>query len=214
MALIFKVEEKIHKMIVEYLDQVDHCMETFEKEIAAHLTEGQCPNPFPEGGTHSYESKADDLRRNIEMLLYGRELLPESRGDLLVMLETYDRIPNAAETTLAIIEAERVVIPEQFKKDFTKLVRVNLDAFRGLRRTADALFDNPRQTGYLQKEVDIKESESDRLERRLISDVFDSDLDKADKLQLRNVIVSIGNISDRAENASDRIGIIAIKRRI
>jgi predicted phosphate transport protein (TIGR00153 family) len=140
--------------------------------------------------------------------------LPESRGDLLRMLESYDRIPNAAETIMAILVAERVTIPEEFKPEFRKLVEINLAAYRLLRKTADALFENPRQTGYIQKEVDVKESESDRLESRMITAIFDSDIEKADKLQLRNVVVYIGNISDRAENAADRMGIIAIKRRI
>ena len=130
------------------------------------------------------------------------------------MLESYDRVPNAAETTLAIIEAERIVIPEKFKPAFRKLVECNLQACRLLRKAATVLFENPKQTAYVQKEVDVKESESDRLERELVTAIFDSDLEKADKLQLRNVAVYLGNISDRAENAADKMGIIAIKRRI
>lgn len=214
MAIIFRNEKKIEQMIFDYFNRVEECMAAFEKGMCAHLTDGagECMDGIDP--THALESKADDLRRDIEMLLYGQALLPESRGDILGMLETYDTVPNAAETVLAILETERIVVPELFKPDFRALLECNIQAYRLLRKTAEALFSNPKQTGYVQKEVDIKESESDRIERRLITSIFDSDLEKADKILLKDVVVAMGNISDRCENASDRIGIIAIKRRI
>ncbi len=57
-----------------------------------------------------------------------------------------------------------------------------------------------------------KESESDRIERGLIKSVFDAPGDKADKVLLKEVVLEIGAISDRAENAADRVRIVAVKR--
>ena len=56
------------------------------------------------------------------------------------------------------------------------------------------------------------EAESDQLERSLIRDIFGSDLQKADKILLRDLAIRIGEISDRAENAMDRLAIVAAKR--
>lgn len=213
MSIFFRTEKRVREQIFEYFDRVDDCMEQFARGMLYHLEDGD-DGQRDEGRTHELESRADDLRRDIEMTLYGKALLPESRGDLLGLLEAIDRVPNAAETALNIIETERIVIPDEFRADFRKLLEVNIEAYRLMRKTVDALFDNPKQTLYVVKEVDIKESTSDRIERSLIMKIFDSDLDKADKILLKDLVVAMGNISDRAENAADRMAILAIKRRI
>jgi hypothetical protein len=214
MAIFFKAEEKIRNKISEYFDRVHDCMKQFHSEIEHHIRQGPGGTKKERGETHNLESRADDLRRDIEMRLYGQALMPESRGDLLGMLETMDKVPNAAETVLSIIETERIEVPEQFRDAFLELVDCNIEAYRLLQKTADALFENPKQTLYVVKEVDVKESESDRMERLLISDIFDSDLDTAQKILLKDVVVAIGDISDRAESAGDRMAIMAMKRRI
>jgi uncharacterized protein Yka (UPF0111/DUF47 family) len=61
--------------------------------------------------------------------------------------------------------------------------------------------------------VGEKESESDKMERMLIKDIFSSPGDKADKILLKEVILEIGAISDRAENAADRVRIVTVKRK-
>ncbi len=214
MSIFFRAERRLQERIFEYFDRVNDCMEQFAQGMLYHLQEEGGSAEKDEGRTHELESRADDLRRDIEMTLYGKALLPESRGDILGLLETMDTVPNAAETALNIIETERIRIPEEFREDFRKLLEVNMEAYRLLRKTADTLFNNPKQTLYVVKEVDIKESTSDRIERKLITKIFDSDLDKADKILLKDLVVAMGNISDRAENAADRMAIIAIKRRI
>ncbi len=214
MALFFKAEEKIQKEIFEYFTRVDSCMDQFYQGMLHHLTDDDAQTSPDDGQTHVLESRADDLRRDIEMTLYGKALLPESRGDILGLLEAMDRVPNAAETALNIIETELVEIPDSYKEDFRELLDLNMEAYRLLRKTADVLFNNPKQTLYVVKDVDVKESASDRLERQLIRQIFASDMEKADKILLKDVVVAIGNVSDRAENAADRMAIIAIKRRI
>jgi len=214
MTLFFKAQEKIQESIQEYFVRVDSCMEQFHRGMRYQLKGEPTGDQPDKGETHRLESRADDMRRDIEMTLYGRALLPESRGDLLGMLEAMDSVPNAAETALNIIVTEQIEIPDEYRDAFVELLEVNMDEYRLLRKTAETLFENPRQTPYLVKEVDVKESTSDRIERRLIVDVFSSDMDKADKILLKDVIVAMGNISDRAENAADRMGIIAIKRRV
>lgn len=211
MAIFFKAEERIREMIGEYLDTVDECIGSFQKAIEAALDADDLPDWKK---THAMESKADDIRREIALLLFGRALLPESRGDLLNLLESFDKVPNAAEHVLTAIATQRVRIPKEFKDDFRKLVENNVEACRFLRKTADALFNAPEQTLYLLKEVDIRESASDRTERTIIGNIFDSDMEKADKILLRSIVFQIGSIADFAEKAADRLGLVAIKRRI
>ena len=111
MGIFFKAERKVRGMITAYLDEVDACMEQFRRGMEFHLQD-EGGEALPDGGrTDDLESEADEMRRDIEMTLYGRALLPESRGDILTILESYDRVPNAAETVLSILANQRVVIP-------------------------------------------------------------------------------------------------------
>ena len=163
---------------------------------------------------HKFESEADDLRRKIEMTLYGKTLLPDSRGDILTLLEFYDRIPSAAEDALFLARILCLDIPEDLLEDMEKLVEINVDAYRLIRECMNTLFENPRETLYQTRGVDAKESESDRLERSIIERVFKSDLATGEMILLKELVQTIGQISNRAENAADRISIVAIKREI
>jgi len=214
MGFFFRSEERIRNLIAQYLDTVDACLKAFHASIEPCIQPGiidKWPDPKP---THKLESKADDLRRAIAMDLFGKSLLPESRGDIMSILEGIDKIPNAAETVLAAMHTEKTVVPERFKEQFKELMDSTLEAVDLLLQTADAVFNNPAQTLYLAKEVDIRESAVDRIERKLLEDLFASDIEKVDKILLRSIIFHIGAISDRAEDASDRCGLTAIKRRI
>ena len=91
---------------------------------------------------------------------------------------------------------------------------VNLDAYRLVREQVDLLLNDPDAVGGAAEPVDAAESESDRLEIDLIRRLFRSDIHRVDQLLLRELINTIGDISDNAENVSRRMEIIALKRRV
>ncbi len=215
MALFWRRQKNIEDMLNVYQERLDEIVQKFEKVFVTFLDHGYCEE-FHNGvmEVSKLESSIDDLRREIEMLLYGRQLLPESRGDLLGILEAVDRIPNGLETVLFALHDQRVEIPEFLKPGLRELMLTNVQSYHMVRKALDALFHNPAETLYVCKEVDVKESESDRLERELIRSIFRSDAELAHKSQLKDVVLMIGSISDRGENCADRISIIAIKRNI
>ncbi len=216
MAFFWKKQETIEKMISRYFERCDTCFELFEKAFASFVDSGQSEAfDAAVGKTHDAESAADDLRREVELTLYGKALLPESRGDILGLLESFDRLPNRAETVLFAMRCQRMVIPAAMLPSFKELVAINLKAYYALRKAVDDLFNNPRITLHSTKEVDEIESTCDRLERDIICGIFDNtELDTGTKVLLRDLVLVIGSISDRAEEAADRIGIVAIKRQI
>jgi uncharacterized protein len=215
MVLFWKKQETIERMLSEYFEQCDLCYELFEKAFACYFSVGQ-GEAFEASvnRTHEAESRADDLRREIEFTLYGKALLPESRGDLLGLLEAFDQLPNIAETSLFAVRCQGMILPEDLAGDFKHLIDLNLQAYYLVRRAVDELFNNPKVTLHTTKEVDDKESESDRLERVMIRRIFARDTDNGTKLLLKELVLLIGRISDTAESTADRISIIAIKRQI
>ncbi|MBN2494477.1 MAG: DUF47 family protein [Deltaproteobacteria bacterium] len=216
MASLFRRDESIKEKLERYFDRCDAFFTAFEKACKAFRESGAGPGfDAAVDRAHSLESELDDIRREIELTLYGKALLPDSRGDMLGLLEAYDQLFTAAERVLFDLQDQRMAIPEDFQVAFEGLIDKNLEVFYLLAKTVDALLNNPRVTLHLVKEVDAKESESDRLERALVRSIFSSTkLDKGSKLELRSLVERIGHISDLAEHISDRIGIVAIKRKI
>ena len=82
-----------------------------------------------------------------------------------------------------------------------------LDAVAGL-------FNHAAATRNLLGKIDELESEVDRLQNSLIEEIFDSDIDGFDKMQLREMVDRLARPSDRAENVADHIAVILAKRDI
>lgn len=123
-------------------------------------------------------------------------------------------MPNLAETVIFMCETQQISVPDVFTDRIVQLLDINIEAYTLVRETVDRLFDSPKSVGTAIGPVDAKESESDRLERSLTTEVFQSDLARGDMILLRELIQRIGDLSDSAENVARRMEIIALKKRI
>lgn len=212
--MLWKKEKSVIDKIKTYLEQVDRCRNRFRVCIEQLILEpDNTENPAIVEEVHRSESKADDLRRTIELQLYERALIPESRGDVLGLLETMDVIPGMFQSLCYQLLLQKIVFPEQFGERFLHLVDVNLKSYDLVRKAVLGLFyskDVKAQTDL----VDAAESDSDHIERDLIRDIFSSKLDKADKILLKEIVINTGDISDQAEIVKDRLILAILKRKI
>ena len=62
--------------------------------------------------------------------------------------------------------------------------------------------------------IDTNESHCDHIQRRIIMKIFDSDIEPFLKIQVKDLVEKIGQISDQADGVSKRINIINMKRRV
>ena len=209
----WKKERQIEQAIDSYLQETEQAVATFEKAMARYFEEG-LTDRFGQlvELTHEYESAADDQRRQIERAMYRKELIPESRGDVLGMLEALDLVPNQCESVLYQIWTQQLMVPPDYIKHIRELVGISIEAHKLLCQTVRDLFKDPRQVGVGAQRIDEKEGQCDHIERAAIIAIFRSDLEKVDMILLRDLILAIGAISDRAENAADRLNNIAVKR--
>ncbi len=212
--MLWKKEKSVIDKIKTYLEQVDRCRSRFRLCVEKLVLEPENPeNAAIVEEVHRSESKADDLRRSIELQLYERALIPESRGDVLGLLETMDVIPGMFQSLCYQLLLEKIVFPEQFGERFLHLVDVNLKSYDLVRQAVLGLFyskDVKDQTDL----VDAVESDSDHIERDLIRDIFNCKMDKADKILLKEIVIFTGDISDQAETVKDRLILAIIKRKI
>ena len=209
----WKKERQVEQNIEEYLVETERCLAAFDEAFEAYFSEGlsEKMEQLVEK-VHHRERSADDKRREIETTMYGKALIPESRGDILGMLEALDLIPNQCESVLYQIWTQDLIVPDQFVAKVKQLIRVNIDSYGVLCQTMRDLFGKIKQIPQGAARITDKEAESDHIERTLIKEIFQSDLEKADKILLKELVLQIGAISDRAENAADRLRNIAVKR--
>ena len=208
-----KQRSVLHK-IREYLEQVHLCSEHFRRCVLALIADVASPQGDELlAEVHAAESRADDLRREIEYELYERALIPESRGDVLGILENFDHIPGMFQSLCYQLRLQVIQIPDTFRERIENLIEVNLEAYGLVSRAVLGLFYNEDIKDAAGR-IDAKESESDRIERSLIASIFKADLDKADRILLKEIVINIGDISDRAEEVKDRLVLAVVKRRV
>ena len=215
MGLFSPKNPKFVEMINLYLQKVSECMEVFQKALLIYMEKGDCQT-FQQlvDQINRAESSADGLRRELELTLYEKALIPESRGDLLGIMEAVDKIPNKAQSVVFQLDTEGLHIPDGFKEDFRQIVQINFQTFEDICRAVKAIFQSIREVRKFSDEISRKESRSDLIERELIRKVFRSQIPIGEKILLKDLIIELGNISDQAEDTADRLTIMAAKRLI
>lgn len=215
MEIFFSKRNKIYEIVERYLDKMLEAAEMFKKTMEKYFETG-LSREFIEmiETTHLSESMADDIRREIELEMYEKSLIPESRGDILGLLEVTDEVMNKAQSVLYQIETENLEIPQELKDDFIKLIHNNISAFEVAVDGFRILFHNLKAVREKVQEVDKRESSSDRMERDLIRKIFAANYDIGKKILLKDLVIEIGNISDTSEEVTDRLNIVAAKRMV
>ena len=215
--ILWKRGKEIEQLVEQYLVLAEKCLGAFCGAFDVYFSEGLSARfEAMAHETAEAESGADRKRRDVEAAMYGQALIPESRGDVLGMLESIDLVPNKAESVLWQIWLQSMVVPAKYVDGMKALVQSNCEAFELLCRAARAIFADVSAAPQITTEVIQKEGESDSVERTLIKSIFDApeeELPAAQKILLKELVLEIGSISDRAENAADRLRIIAIKHK-
>ncbi|MCG8687832.1 MAG: DUF47 family protein [Desulfobacterales bacterium] len=212
---LFKKEDRLENLIYDYLKALEQAEEYFLKAFDTCLDSIHCEAfDFLISQVHKAESKADDIREEIKSIMYGKALIPDSRGDVMGLLEALDRIPHLFERVLFMIQTQKMQIPGFLIPDLKDLVRISLESCDLVGDQVEALFKKKKGIRDLLKTIDVNESHCDHIERRIITKLFESDIEPFDKLQLKELVVQIGNISDEADRVSKRINIISMKRRV
>jgi len=162
---------------------------------------------------HAKESECDRLRVEVELDLFEKALLPETREDLMNLLEWLDRVINGAEDALRMIHVQHIRLPDTLRESLVHISRMSAEAGELAMELAMNVLDEGRNAKEMDEEVDRLESDVDRAEQRLISGLFDGDLSLAEKLQLKDMICAVAAVSDRAEEVSSRLRVFLAKRR-
>jgi predicted phosphate transport protein (TIGR00153 family) len=113
-----------------------------------------------------------------------------------------------------MLRTQKLFFPEFLKLDIQELIRVSLESCDLMIKQIDVMLKKKEGIKALLSAIDQNESHCDHIERRIIIKLFDSDLEPFLKLQLKEMVIVMGEISDQADRVSKRVNIITLKRRI
>lgn len=212
--MLWRKQKEIETLVLKHLDHVEESLSHFQESLLAYLNGDVDAAGELALATHTAEGKADDVRREVEASLLGGALLAPSRRDILEVIEQVDKLANAGEETLDYLLLQRIEIPESIKPFVQKIADKTKEIADEVNSAMHLLFEDMNAALDHTKQIEIKESEVDRVEREAVKAIFKMGIDLAAKLQLYGLIEALVEISDRAEDLSDRIDMMIAQRRL
>ena len=213
MALFHKTKELDHK-INEFLDNVSEAGLIYLRAIDVYLDKGFC-DEFSKKRQEvtAFEMRNDQLRREVEATLYEHTLLPDSRADVLQLLEAIDRVMNKYESNLYMYAIEKPAVPKNFHVAFKELVQTVVDCVEALVVSSRSFFEmNGEIKNHLHK-VMFFEKQADQQGTALKTAFFDDKrLQLAHQRQLQDFEMATENVSDLSEDVADTLTVLAVKR--
>ncbi|MCD6373694.1 MAG: TIGR00153 family protein [Thermococcus sp.] len=207
-------ESGVFELIGEHLKVVNESLVAFRELVTAYLDGDLERARAFEREVDQLESKADTLRRSIEMMLYEGAFLPANRGDYVRLSELVDQVADAAESATHTLLLAKPKVPKELKDEILGLVEAAIETYGVLVQAVNAMNSDVDRAIELAKAVEDAEEKADEIEYDVKGKVFESEtITTYAKLIWNQVLTKVGDIADRAEDASDQVMLMAIKRR-
>jgi predicted phosphate transport protein (TIGR00153 family) len=212
--MLFKKEKEVIELILKHLDMIEDTIRDGLKTIELYLDGNISEAKVWSRRTRNTESEADSIRYEIRDKLYSGAYLPLLREDIYKLVESIDKVGNAAEACSDFFLNQRPLIPDQLKPQFLTVGSESLGVIDSLKLAVLCYFRGDCKIDTVRdhtREVGIQESRVDKLEWDLTKEIFISDLDFAHKTHLKHCLDTIVEVSDRAEDAGDQLELATLK---
>ena len=212
--LFARRQRELEARLNAYREKAAECVRLFHEYLLQYLETGDLEELKRNvHRVHRAESEADDIRVEIEVMMYSKALFPESRGDVLGLLEAMDKVPNKAESSIRAIVNYRIEIPHSLHPNLKRLAAVCIDCVHAMFDATTKVFTDFTNAALVLGRIDQLESEADGIEGELMQQIFsDSGIETLEKLLLRELVDHISQIADKSEAVGDRVRIIVAKR--
>ena len=210
---LFQRTKELEGKVDNFFDQLSEAAVIYRLAVRGYLREA-ISDEFTARLEHvcEIEATADRLRREIELSLYSNMLIPDSRGDVLGLIETADEILSLLKSSLWAFSIETPEIQEDLNAGYRRLTNMVVKAVDELATGGRVFFRSPHLVSSYNAKVTLYEKEADKISYNLKKQIFDTNLDLSVKLHLREFVDRIDAIADQAEDVADRLSIYAIKR--
>ncbi len=199
--------------IDEYLDKVAESVMVLEQTFLHYVENG--PDDYLNKKLKQVaeiETRADELRRAIANVMFTEMLMPDTRGDVLTLLDELDTLIDDSVHTIADLAMERPDFPDESHEPFSTMVAGTSKAAQCTVDAARAYFKEPKAVRNHAHKIGFHAAEVTEVTFNSGVRVFDSDLPLERKRQLRVWLLTIRGIASHASDVGDQIEIFAVKR--
>jgi hypothetical protein len=204
-----------------------HIVELIKKHVetvveAVHLVQ-QCLNALLEGDVeqaaqfskhvHRKEHEADMIQREIDTELFGGAFMPSIREVLFMTVDSVDKVANRAEKLGDFITLITPGVPEEIRDDLHTMGELTYMGARKLQDAVKHLFSDIQQMHTDTIEVERLEAEVDKYAWKVLVTIFKQlEIEKfSHRMMLREMVIHLASISNKMEDTSDRLDVIALK---
>ena len=217
MKRFFGKESSVEKLSKLHVELVYQCVYKLQ-DVMAHFYEHNFDSMDDEVREITrIEHEADEIRRKMEIEFFHGAFLPFDREDRIILAELVDGVADAVQSTAYAISLGKITFPTSFKEDFIELVNASCDTVTLLKECIELLNTDLEAALSKTHEVEEKEDDGDKVERRIIRKLYESyrndEISILKFIELKDITQKIGNIADRSEDASDRVPIMVAKRK-
>ncbi|MHC1605738.1 MAG: TIGR00153 family protein [Candidatus Methanofastidiosia archaeon] len=209
-----KKEDKVASLIDEHTALIDKCLEKFVETMESYLAHSypECEKAGAE--VHLYEKKADSIRREAQKKLYEGAFMPLYREDVHEFVDLLDAVADKAESLVNTIVLEHPPIPDSLIPDFKEIANKSVAPFENLKKAVHYFKKDRKKALEETEKVEKKEEIVDILECNIRKKIFENKIKRSEKIEIRSFAIAIADISDRIEDCSDILEIMAVKRQI
>ena len=217
MRNLFKRESKVEQYSKEHVEMVYDCLKRLKKLMKYFYIDKYDSIDETVEEISQLEHAADEIRRQMEIEFFKGAFLPFDREDRIILAEQVDSVADMTQETAYGICLSRIHFPGDYKEDFTDLIDSVFDTVTALKKCIELLDEDLGDALKKAHEVEKLEDDVDKIERKILKRLYSSykneEIDILTHIELKSTVMRLGNIADRAENASDRVPIIVAKRK-
>ena len=212
--MLFKKEKEVIDLIEQHAAKMEACLSTAIETLLAYLDDDIAKAKNLARKTDTLESDADLIRLQIRDRLYSGAYMPVLREDIYKLVESLDRVANAAEKCCDTFLNQRPEIPTELRSLYADIIRISLGIGEPLKNAVLCYLRGicPVEVSREHaKEVGLAESKVDSMEWDLTKEIFSSTLSYGHKVHLRRCLDNIASVSDRAEDSADQLELVSLK---
>ncbi len=207
--------DKLEVNVNEMIDCVEQCLNDALECTVLYLQEGESEEVRRlNKKVDRSESEADEYRRKIIHNILQGSLMPNTRADILNLIEAIDDIADNVEDILESIIFLNLDFCCINQEDLEEMISLLKQQFADMTRGVNSLFDEMSQALVYAKKLEEIESKIDDLEEKMTREIGQlPDITTGEKLIHRKLIKDISDIADVIEEVGDHIEIIISVRK-
>ncbi len=206
--------------LIEHYTKISECVHIIKDSLACYVSGSGVCREFEEllREIDAIEDHADKIKRNIRNHMPRHLIMPVDKTLFLNYTKGQDNILDEAQDALHWLGMRKVYIPEQFQKAVIELLEHVAEAAQLLEPALNSTIglvhgEHLDREGCKMKYRKVRQKRDDisRFKRKLLSEIFNSDMDFKDIYQLTNFIGCLSEMVKNCEFCVDTLRAMIVR---